>query len=113
MSDRTQPSGLFPSGPPRPTYREPHPVRGTSLAAGLSSAALWMLVFGLLAGGVRAYAWWTVFAGAVGGVVALGLARFGDRGVAAGVAISTGLAMSVAAAAVAVHWGDSGDWPMW
>jgi hypothetical protein len=114
MSDRAQqPSGLFPSGPPRPTYREPYPVRGTAVAAGLSAAALWMLVFGLLAGGVRAYAWWTVFAGAVGWVVALGLARFGDRGVAVGVAISTGLALSIAATAVAVQWGNSGDWPMW
>jgi hypothetical protein len=114
MSNRAEPpSGLFPSGPPRPTYREPHPVRGTAVAAGLSTAALWMLIFGLLGGGLRAYAWWTLFAGAVGWLVSVGLARFGDRGVAVGVAISTGLAMSIAAVSLAIEWGNSGNWPMW
>jgi hypothetical protein len=109
----SQPSGLFPSGPPRPTFREPCPVRGAAVAAGLGAGALWMLVFGLLAGGLRAYAWWTVLAAAVAWLVSLGLARYGDRGVAVGVAISTGLAISVAAVAVATRWADSGDWPMW
>ena len=107
------PSGLFPSGPPRPTFREPHPVRGSAVAAGLGAGALWMLVFGLLAGGLRAYAWWTALAAAMGWLVSLGLARYGDRGVAVGVAISTGLAMSIAAVAVAARWAASGDWPMW
>ncbi|MBX6358430.1 MAG: hypothetical protein IRZ05_21585, partial [Micromonosporaceae bacterium] len=88
-------------------------VRGTAVAAGLSVAALWMLVFGLLAGGLRGYAWLSLFAGAVAWLVSLGLARFGDRGVAVGVAISTGLAMSITAVAVAVHWANSGDWPLW
>jgi hypothetical protein len=107
------PSGLFPSGPPRPTYREPHPVQGAQVAAGLGAATLWMLMFGLLAGGLRGYAWWTVFAGALAWLVALALARLGDRGVAVGVAIATGLALSVAAVAVAVRWAEIGDWPMW
>jgi hypothetical protein len=107
------PSGLFPSGPPRPTYREPHPVRGAAVAAGVGAATLWTLVFGLLASGVRGYAWWTVLAAALAWLVALGLARFGDRGVAVGVAIATGLAVSIAAVAVATRWAGSGDWPMW
>jgi hypothetical protein len=107
------PSGLFPSGPPRPTFREPLPVRGGAVAAGLGAAALWMLVFGLLAGGLRGYAWWTVFAGMLAWLVSLGLARFGDRGVAVGVAITTALAMGVAAIAVAVRWANTGGWPMW
>jgi hypothetical protein len=107
------PSGLFPSGPPRPTYREPHPVRGAAVAAGLGAAALWMLVFGLLASSLRAYAWWTLLAGVLAWLVALGLARLGDRGVAVGVAIATGLALSAAAIAVAVQWADTGNWPMW
>jgi hypothetical protein len=107
------PSGLFPSGPPRPTFREPLPVRGGAVAAGFGAAVLWMLVFGLLAGGLRAYAWWTVFAGVLAWLVSLGLARFGDRGVAVGMAISTGLTMGIAAVAVAVRWANTGDWPMW
>jgi hypothetical protein len=108
-----QPSGLFPSGPPRPTFREPHPVRGSAVVAGLGAGALWMLVFGLLAGGLRAYAWWTALAAAAGWLVSLGLVRYGDRGVAVGVAISTGLAMGIAAVVVAIRWANSGDWPMW
>jgi hypothetical protein len=72
-----------------------------------------MLVFGLLAGTLRAYAWWTTLAATMGWLVSLALARYGDRGVAVGVAISTGLAMSIAAVAVAARWAASGDWPMW
>jgi hypothetical protein len=49
----------------------------------------------------------------VGWLVSVGLARFGDRGVAVGVAISTGLAMSIAAVSLAIEWGNSGNWPMW
>jgi hypothetical protein len=45
--------------------------------------------------------------------VALALARLGDRGVAAGVAITTALAWSVAATALAVRWAAAGDWPLW
>jgi predicted lipid-binding transport protein (Tim44 family) len=107
------PSGLFPSGPPRPTYREPHPVRGGGVAAGLGAGALWMLLFGLLGGGLRAYVWWTVLAGTAAWLVALALARYGDRGAAIGVAIVTGIGLSIAAVAVALRWGTSGDWPMW
>jgi hypothetical protein len=107
------PSGLFPTGPPRPTYREPHPVRGGAVAAGLGAGALWMLFFGLLGGGLRAYAWWSVFAGALAWLVALALARYGDRGVAIGVAIVTGFGLSVVAIALALRWGTSGDWPLW
>lgn len=107
------PSGLFPSGPPRPVYREPHPVRGAGVAAGLGAGALWMLFFGLLGGGLRAYVWWTVLAGGMAWLVALGLARYGDRGVAIGVAIVTGAGLSIAATAVALRWGVSGSWPLW
>lgn len=107
------PSGLFPSGPPRPTYREPHPVSSTAVATGISAVALWMLVFGLLADDLQSYAWWTALAGALAWLVAAGLARYGDRGVAVGVAIGSGLAVSLAAIVVGMRWADSGNWPMW
>lgn len=88
-------------------------MRGAAIAAGFGAAALWMLIFGLLAGGLRAYAWWTLIAGALAWLVAVGLTRFGDRGVAAGVAIAAGLAVSVGAVAVGIGWAHSGNWPMW
>jgi hypothetical protein len=107
------PSGLFPAGRSRPTYREPHRVKGGAVAAGGASAAAWMLVFGFVDTTLRGYAWWTLFAGAVAWAVAAGLTRAGDRGVAAGIAAATAIAWSAAAIAVAIGWATTGDWPMW
>jgi hypothetical protein len=107
------PSGLFPIGPARPTYREPHPIRGAALAAGVSGAAAWLLLFGLLGRDLPGYAWWTIIAGGVAWLVALLLARLGDRGVAAGIAITTALGWAVAATAVAARWATTADWPLW
>lgn len=107
------PSGLFPSGPPRPTYREPHPVRAGALTAGLGAGAAWLLFLGLLGSDLRGYVWWTLMAGLLAWATAWGLARLGDRGVAAGVAITTGIAWAIAAAVIAVRWGTTGDWPLW
>jgi hypothetical protein len=107
------PSGLFPSRPARPTYREAHRVRPGAVAAGLGAGALWFLVFGLLGHDVRGFAWWTVVAGGAAWLVALLLARQGDRGVAVGLAVTTALGWSIAATAVAVRWAITGDWPLW
>lgn len=108
------PSGLFPSVPPsRPTYREPHPVRGAAVAAGGGAATVWLLVFGLLGPGVVGYLWWTLFAGLVAWLVALVLVRLGDRGVATGIAIVTAGGWSIAAAVLATRWAAAGDWPLW
>jgi hypothetical protein len=110
---RQPPSGLFPTGPSRPTYRERHPVRGAAVAVGVGGAAGWLLLFGLLARTLPGYAWLTALAGGVAWLVALVLARYGDRGVAAGVAVSTALGWAIAATAVAVRWATTGDWPLW
>jgi hypothetical protein len=121
LAGRT-PSGLFPSSaptpyppgpPPRPTYREPHPVRGAAFAAGAGATALWLLFFGLLASGLRGYAWWTAIAGGLAWLVALALSRFGDRGVATGIAMVTAVGWSIAAVAVAVRWAATSNWPLW
>ncbi|MFK3981810.1 hypothetical protein ACI2K4_15715 [Micromonospora sp. NPDC050397] len=106
------PSGLFPSGPQRPTYREPHPVGGGALASGAGAASAWLLLFGLLGDDLRGYVWWTVLAGVVTWLAALLLVRFGDRGVAVGISLATAVAWSIAAAAVAVRWSGAG-WPLW
>jgi hypothetical protein len=96
----------------RPTYREPLPVRSGRVWAGAGAAALWMLLFGLQASTIRAYAWITIAAA----VVALGaagiLAKFGDRGVAVGVAISSGIGLSVAGLFGAFQ-AFSGHWILW
>ncbi|OLB77242.1 MAG: hypothetical protein AUI14_16710 [Actinobacteria bacterium 13_2_20CM_2_71_6] len=106
------PGGLFPAGPPRPIYREPGPVRLGPLAAGAGSAALWMLLFGLLASTARSYAWLTFGAGAAAWVSALVLSRFGDRGVAVGVALSGAVGVAIAGIVVTARWA-GGHWLLW
>src|SRR5262249_49880562 len=103
------PGGLIPSGPPRPIYREPTPARAGAVAAGAGSAGLWMLLFGLLATTARGYAWLTFGAGAAAWLAALVLARFGDRGVAVGIAISTAIGVAIAGIVVTVQW-FAGHW---
>jgi len=107
------PSGLFPSGPSRPTYREPHPVRGGAVAAGLTGTLAWLLVFGLLGTDLRGYVWWTLIAGTVAWLVALLLVKQGDRGVAVGIAVGIAVGWAIAASAVALRWGQTSDWPLW
>lgn len=108
-----QPSGLFPAGRPRPSYREPFPVRAIPLLAGLGAGAVWMLLSGLIASTVRGYGWWTILAGAVAWCAALVLGRAGNRGVATGVAISAAIGWSVAATIITTHWATRLDWPLW
>jgi hypothetical protein len=107
-----EPSGLLPTGPPRPIYREPVPVRLGPVAAGAGSAGLWLLLFGLLASTARSYAWLTFGAGAVAWFAALVLARFGDRGVALGVAVITAVGVAIAGIVVTVAW-SHGHWLLW
>jgi hypothetical protein len=83
------------------------------VAAGLSGAAAWMVVFGLLGAGLRGYVWWTVLGGSIAWLVTLLLLRQGDRGVAVGIAITTGFAWAIAATVVAVRWATTADWPLW
>ncbi len=106
------PSGLFPSGPPRPTFREPHPVRPGAMLAGAGGAAAWLLMIGLLATSAAGYAWLTISGSVISGLVALVLVRYGDRGVAAGAAIATGFGLAVAMSVVVQRWITTG-WPLW
>jgi hypothetical protein len=112
LTSRT-PSGLFPSNrPARPTYREPHPIRFAAVLSGAAAATVWQLLFSLLAVSARSYAWLTLASGALAGIAALVLARFGDRGAAVGVALVTTVAVSVAVALVVTQWVTVG-WPLW
>jgi hypothetical protein len=106
------PSGLFPSGPPRPIFREPFPIRGGAVALGMVGGGLWMMLFGLLASSATGYVWIAVIAGFVAWLVALLLARRGDRGAAVGLAMSTAVGLSIAMIVLAVRWA-AGDWLLW
>jgi hypothetical protein len=106
------PSGLFPSGPPRPIFREPFQIRGGAVALGVIAGGLWMMLFGLLASGARGYAWISIIAGVMAWGVALLLARIGDRGAAVGLAMSAAVGLSIATVVVAVRLA-GGDWLLW
>lgn len=88
-------------------------MRGLAVLAGLAGATCWLVLFSLLGTGLPDQVWWTFAAGCVAWLAALLLVRYGDRGVAVGVAVVTGLGWAVAGGAVAVHWGFTGDWPLW
>jgi hypothetical protein len=106
------PSGLFPSGPRRPVFREPHPVRLGAVLTGAGATAAWLLLVGLLATSAQSYVWLTLAAVGVAWVMALLLLRFGDRGVATGIGLATAFGASVAVVLVLVRWVTTG-WPLW
>jgi hypothetical protein len=106
------PGGLIPAGPPRPIFREPVPVRLGPVMAGAGSAALWLLLFGLLASTARSYAWLTFGAGAAAWLAALVLARVGDRGIAVGVAVTSAVGVAIAGIVVTAAW-SAGHWLLW
>jgi hypothetical protein len=107
------PSGLFPGLPPRPVYREPHPIRSGPLFAGLGAAVLWFILFGSLGHNLATYAWWTIVAGITAWAVAGVLALLGDRGVATGVAAGSGIGLSIALGLVAARWITTYNFPLW
>lgn len=91
---------------PPPMFREAHPIRLAMVLVGVVSGALW---FGLLA----AVAWngWALTVGlGLGALLSTGaagiLAAWGDRGVAAGVAVATAIVIALAV----VAWGDANLW---
>ncbi|WP_239083667.1 hypothetical protein [Asanoa ishikariensis] len=83
------------------------------MAAGAGAGAVWLLAFGVVDSTVNGYVYWTLLAGGIGWLVALVLAKVGDRGVAAGIAAATALGWSIAAVVVGVTWLTRGDWPLW
>jgi hypothetical protein len=80
--------------------------------AGAGLTAAWLLVFGLLGTSIRAYVWWTVVAASAAWLAAMVLARYGDRGAATGVAVTTAAGVSAAMFVTAYLWATEG-WPLW
>jgi hypothetical protein len=70
-----------------------------------------MLFIGLLGTSTRSYVWLTIVASVVAWLCALALARFGDRGAAVGVAVVTGLGLTVAMGLTLQRWVTTG-WPL-
>ena len=109
----TSPAPFFSGLPPRPVYREPHPVGAAQVLSGLAAAAAWLILFGSLGRGLASYAWWTIVAAVSAWLVALVLSVLGDRGVAVGVAVASSLGLSVAMLFVGLRWISTEDWPLW
>ena len=80
--------------------------------AGAGVASAWMGLVGLLGSSAQGYIWLTIGASVVATAVAVGLARAGDRGVAAGVAVATGFGLVMAMGLLVVRWVTTG-WPLW
>jgi hypothetical protein len=98
--------------PARPKYREPYPIRAAAVWAGIGVTSVWFLFFALLAWSVRTYAWSTFAAGAVAGLAAAVLNRYGDRGVALGIAVTSAVGVGIAGMLVGVRY-LAGDWILW
>lgn len=71
-----------------------------------------MLLFGLLGRDARSYSWWTISAAIVAWLASMVLVRRGDRGIAAGVAMASGLGLAIAMSVVMTRW-IGGHWLLW
>ena len=99
--------------PPRPVYREPHPITVAPLLSGVGATLVWFALFGSIGRDLAGYAWWTLTAAISAWVVAVVLALLGDRGAATGVALVAGVGLSTAAGFVTARWISTNDWPLW
>ncbi len=99
--------------PPRPVYREPHPITVAPLLSGLGATLVWFALFGSIGRDLAGYAWWTLTAAISAWAVAVVLAVLGDRGVATGVGLASGVGLSIAAGFVTARWISTNDWPLW
>lgn len=98
--------------PQRPRYRETLRVTPGAIWSGAAVACAWFLISGLLATTLSAYVWVTAVAALVAWLAAALLARYGDRGAAAGVAVVTGMALGIAGLVVEVN-ALGGSWILW
>lgn len=84
---------------------------GAVFVGGAATAA-WLLLVGLLSTSIAAYLWLTLAATLPAWVTSAVLLKFGDRGVAAGVAGATGLGLGVIFVVIIQQWVTVG-WPLW
>jgi hypothetical protein len=93
-------------------FREPHPVRVTSVIVGAAMSLAWQFAVAGYATTLRGLFWRAVISAFVALSAALVLLRAGDRGGAVGVGLGGFVGWSVATALVVVRWLTVG-WPLW
>jgi hypothetical protein len=71
---------------------------------GAGATAAWLLMAALFATSAATYIWYTLTAAVISAGVAGGLMRYGDRGVATGVALTTALGASLAVGLLVLRW---------
>jgi hypothetical protein len=79
---------------------------------GAAMTGAWLTLVGLLATSARGYLWFTLLAAGFAWLCAALLVRFGDRGVAVGIAIMNGAGVSIVVCLVVERWITTG-WPLW
>ena len=96
----------------RPRYREVHRVTMPGLLTGAGVAVLWVVVTVLLGVDLRSRMWVMLVASLIAAGAAALLARYGDRGAAAGITAVAGTALAVVG--VVVEWQLlGGTWILW
>ena len=88
-------------------------VAAAPVLSGFGAALLWFALFGGLAHDLAAYAWWTIVAAITAWAMAIVLTVLCDRGAAVGIALASGLGLSIAVAFVGARWIATYDWPLW
>ncbi|MDI1461796.1 hypothetical protein QEZ54_12505 [Catellatospora sp. KI3] len=87
-------------------------MRPWAVVVGALATGVWLLAFGLFGITISGYVGWTVAAGMAAWLVSYALLRFGDRGVAVGVAAAVGVGWTAAALSVVFEWIRRGAWPL-
>ncbi|ADD45613.1 hypothetical protein [Stackebrandtia nassauensis] len=97
----------------RPTYREPHRSTSAGVFAGAGVAVLWFVITAFLGTDLPSRLWVMLAASLVAAGAAFLLARYGDRGAAAGVAAVSGAAVAVVGLVVELQHLLYETWVLW
>ncbi|MGH8877427.1 MAG: hypothetical protein ACRD0P_08820 [Stackebrandtia sp.] len=97
----------------RPSFREPHRSTSAGIFSGAAIAVVWFVITTFLGTDLTSVLWVMLAASLVATGAALLLARYGDRGAAAGVAAVSGAAVAVVGLVVEWHHLLNETWVLW
>lgn len=97
----------------RPSYREPHRSTSAGVFGGAVIAILWFVITAFLGTDLPSRLWVMLAASLVATGAAFLLARYGDRGAAAGVAAVSGAAVAVVGLVVELQHLLYETWVLW